>query len=589
MTNAINLEKVSKAVFMGEVKRLYSRIHEIEKYEFRFDIMFSLLSLDIENKQAAGSLNVSIGHVKKMKKWIRENGFNALIHSAKGKEKEKKFTADQVKLICSLYNGNYAKDQDKPRFDFSHFSYQHFLDHLVKPTGDLYFLGIDISYTTLRNILIKNGLRSENTQAFRKEHNSNGRQLGKVYMLGERWELDGKFGDWFGTGEVLCAHNIYCRGISKPIASFFDKEETTYGYMMAFGKAVTKFGVPQFIVSDNRSTFRNVAAVSEEEKYNTRFNDLLDSLGVKYEYSSNANAKPGVERWNATMGERVMVEVVRLGLTTIEELNEWIDDYISFEQGDAVVNADKSKLGAKIPMELYVRHAILVRDKFTITSNNRIVKKKVEYELMKDGQLRTFPKGKQGYFLKDINGQLYAEIDNVRYDLEISINVDKAKYNKDNIRNYVRKVRENGTIRIDSKEYILIQNSGEHVEAATGCDIKISHSEKEMIGQLNAKTYKVIELESYEQKQMIRTRKECKLKYHCMFQYEGFEHVAVKANGRLKYFDDDEKGIFVRYSVDGLYGAVKDERYRVIKRKELDLSIDPVPDSNAAAKRLRNL
>lgn len=93
--------------------------------------------------------------------------------------------------------------------------------------------------------MIANGLISVNTHSYKQQHSSKGRLLGREYAVGESFELDGKFGDWFGTGETYCAYDIYCRELKKPIATYFYKEETIYGYMMAFSKAVTEFGIPQ--------------------------------------------------------------------------------------------------------------------------------------------------------------------------------------------------------------------------------------------------------------------------------------------------------------------------------------------------------
>ncbi len=513
----------------------------------------------------------------------------ALIHGLKGVCKPRKITDEVIKLLCDIFSGQYAKEQDNPLYDFSGYSYSHLLDHLSKSNGDLYFLGIDISYTSLRQLLISNKLFSVNTHAYKEKHGSTGRLLGRDYAVGERFELDGKFGDWFNTGEIYCAHNIYCRGLKKPIATYFDKGETTYGYMMAFLKAVTEFGVPKFVISDNRGTFRNLAATCEKDKYKTRFNEMLDCLGVKYEYTSNPNAKPGVEKWNATMGERLPAEIKRRGIKDVKELNDWIDNYIAFEQGDTFEKADKTMLGRKISRESYLKHAIIQRDSFTITNKHRVLKSNVEYEIMKKGELRTFPKGKQGKFLRDIDGNVFAEIDNIRYELEVAILVPEDKYQKDNVSNYIRKGQINGTVMIDKSNYVLIQNDRSHIEVATGDDVKISQSKTEILGNYKGNMYRIIPLDDYANKDMIHERRECKLKYHCLIKYEGMERVAVTSDNRLKYFEDGVTNIYVRYKGNGIYGKVDNDWYKIIEKKELDQSIDPIPNSNIAAKRLRNL
>lgn len=589
MINTMNKEVWNKEEYMKVVSDLYSLLHKQEIYELKFDVISKLLNYEITNKQAANILKFTIGHVKKIKRAVKNSGYMVLIHGLKGVCKPRKITDEVIKLLCSIFNGQYAKEKNNSLYDFSGYSYAHLLDHLSKPMGDLYFLGIDISYTSLRQLLIANKLFSVNTHAYKEKHSSSGRLLGRDYAVGERFELDGKFGDWFGTGETYCAHNIYCRGLKKPIATYFDKGETTYGYMMAFLKAVTKFGVPKFVISDERGTFKNLRAEKTEDKYKTRFNEMLDCLGVKYEYTSNPNAKPGVERWNATMGERLPAEIKRKGIKDVVELNEWIDNYIAFEQGDAFERADKTMLGNKLSRELYLRHAIIQRDSFTVTSKHRVMKNNVEYEIMKNGDLRTFPKGKQGYFLRDIDGNVFAEIDNVRYELEVAILVPEEKYQKGNVSNYIRKGQINGTIMIDKSNYVLIQNNGSHLEIATGDEVKVSQNKTEICGNYKGNMYKVVPLDEYENKDMIHERRACKLKFHCLIQYEGIERVAVTSDNRLKYFEDGITSIYVRYKEDGLYGKVDDDWYKIIEKKELDQLIDPIPNSNIAAKRLRNL
>lgn len=324
MINTMNKEVWSKEEYMEVVNDLYSLLHKREIYELKFDVISKLLDYKITNNQAANTLGLTSGHVKKIKRAVKKSGYIALIHGLKGVCKPRKITDDVIKLLCDIFSGQYAKEKENPLYDFSGYSYSHLLDHLSKPNGDLYFLGIDISYTSLRQLLMANKLFSVNAHAYKEQHGSSERLLGREYAVGERFELDGKFGDWFGTGEIYCAHNIYYRGLKKPIATHFDKGETTYGYMMAFMKAVRKFGVPNVVISDNRGTFINLGATREEDKYKTRFNELLDCLGVKYEYTSNPNAKPGVEKWNATMGERLPVEIKRRGIKDIEKLNDWI-------------------------------------------------------------------------------------------------------------------------------------------------------------------------------------------------------------------------------------------------------------------------
>ncbi len=113
-------------------------------------------------------------------------------------------------------------------------------------------------------------------------------------------------------------------------------------------------------------------------------------------------------------------------------------------------------------------------------SKQRVMKSNVEYEIMKDGELCTFPKGKQGKFLCDIDSDVFAEIDNARYELEVAILVPEEKL-KDKVSNYVREGQINGTVMIDKSNYVLIKNDGSYLEVVTGDDAKISQNKTEIL------------------------------------------------------------------------------------------------------------
>lgn len=90
-------------------------------------------------------MNITESKIKKIKRVVRENGYMTLIHGLKDVCKTKKITLEIIELFRSLFNRKYVKEQINPLYDFLECLYT----HVSKPEGDLYFLGIKISYTIL--------------------------------------------------------------------------------------------------------------------------------------------------------------------------------------------------------------------------------------------------------------------------------------------------------------------------------------------------------------------------------------------------------------------------------------------------------
>lgn len=575
----------SQEQFEKVLKQYNYRAYKYDNYIDRFQVFKELLEGKITNKVACSTLGLSKSQVKKIKKKVRNEGYKALIHKLKGSQRTKKFSIETIALLVSLYNGSYAREVGDNKYDFSESNYSHFHRHLTSKEGDLNEFGIKISLSHLRTILNNHGFVSVASKRFKKSYSHKGRRLGRRYLPGERWEIDGTFYDWLSTGETRCIHVVYDRGLEAPIAMYMADGETTTGYYGAFAKALSNYGIPKRVIGDRRSSFYNGNKEEVSERYDTRFNNVLDKIGVEYEYSSNSNAKPGVESFNKDLKTNLVNDFKRHGIGTMEEANEYLKKYVLFKQKELNMKKE-DRHGKKINKKIFEDLAIAKKVDLQIGKKGRIYTSKVEYEVFKDDKLVQLPKGTKVQYTESINGNKYLYLNKRRYDLKVSIEVAKETYEQVAVINKELKVKDDMTIRYGGVDYVILKNDGKHIELDTYTKMLYQEREGKRKVFYNGCTYSVVAKEAYAFEYKIRPRKECGVKFHCMIRYDGEDYVLVDNNKKIAYQPDEVNKLLIKYYIDGLYAFSDD--MKVNRLELLSECKEPIPNSYIQAKRYRD-
>lgn len=581
---------------INELEEFKARLIELKypcfKQDFyieRFVVFEQYLNKEILRAQVIEQLNLSVSQVKKIRKKIELFGFGALIHKLKGIKRAHKFDDEVIEMIIKLYNGEYARESNDSKFDFSESNYSHFHRHLTGDNGDLKHFGIKISLSTLARILNKNGFVSVAGKRARDTHDSKGKRLGRVYLPGERWEMDGTFDDWLGDGKVRCAHAIYDRGLEAPVAIYIGDEETTYGYYMAFMFAVGRFGLPQYVVADNRSTFYNVGATEPKFKYDTRFNNMLDRYRIKYDFSSNSNAKPGVEAFNNDLKTNFISDVRRHGMKTVEELNSYAEKYISFKQKPST-SKRVAKFNRKVSSHEFKDYAYISKDERVVQKKGRVIFGTEEYELFKNDELRQLSKGTKVSVTKALNGKQYAVTPHSRYEMQKAIEVEEKQYNRIEVKKYKRSIQENGCIKLKGIEHIILKNNGKHLELETSTKVEIQEKLNGVSAFVDKKKYSVCEKSEYAFKHKIKPRKYCSVRLLCMVRYDGDEYILVDEHKKIAYQTDDVSKLYIKYHLDGLTAFNGDEAVaRLLPKTQYTQLCGLLPNSRYQAKRYREI
>lgn len=583
--NKINDIEVFKAKLIDLKYPCYRQDFYIE----RFIVFEQYLKHEILRSEVMESLNLSVSQVKKIRKKIELFGFGALIHKLKGVKRGYKMDDEVIELIIKLYNGEYAKDHNDPKYDFGNSNYSHYHRHLTWENGDLKEFDIKVSLSTLTRILNANGFVSVAAKRARDTHNSKGKRLERTYLPGERWEMDGTFEDWFGDGKVRCAHAIYDRGLEAPVAVFIDDEETTYGYYMAFMYAISRFGLPRYVVADNRTTFYNANATEPKYKYDTRFDNMLDHYRIKYDFSSNSNAKPGVEAFNGDLKTNFISDVRRHGIKTVEEINEYARKYVSFKQKPK--NSKKaSQFKRKVSNHDFKDYAYVSKENRIVQKKGRIMFGLEEYELFKNGELRQLPKGTKVSVVKALNGRYYVLTKQSRYEMRKATLVEYEDYKRIEVKRSSRRVQENGCIMLGGSEHVILQNNGKHLDLGTGSLVDIEESNAGMRAFVDKKAYSVCKKTDYPFKYKLRPRKYCSVKFLCMVKYDGREYILVDKHKKIAYQTDEVSKLFIRYHLDGLVAFHGDKAVaHLLPKSEYNQLSEKLPNSLYQAGRYREL
>ncbi len=106
----------------------------------------------------------------------------------------------------------------------------------------------------------------------------------------------------------------------------FAPAESTEGYLLLLEDQLKKHGKPLALYTDKHSSFR----VNQEGHKNrlTHFAQVLKDLDVELICANSPQAKSRIERANGTLQDRLIKEMRLQGISTIEEVNEYLPEFI---------------------------------------------------------------------------------------------------------------------------------------------------------------------------------------------------------------------------------------------------------------------
>lgn len=299
-----------------------------EKEARRVYVMDQLLKGVLTVREAAGLLGLSERQVKRLKGGMKKEGVAFLAHKNRGRKPKHALPEEVSALVVSLFQGEYHGA-----------SCPHLAELLAQHHG------IIISPRTVHRILSRRGLLSRTRRKARRR-----RCRERMPQEGLLIQCDGSPFDWLeGRGPKLTLLGAIDDATGKILGLCFRPEEDTLGYFLLFSQVVQNHGVPYSVYSDRHSIFfspkTDKLSIEEElagKKVSlTQLGRALNELGVIHIRSRSPQGRGRIERlWN-TLQSRLVVELRIAGITTCEEANAFLPDFIArYNARFAVAPAD---------------------------------------------------------------------------------------------------------------------------------------------------------------------------------------------------------------------------------------------------------
>lgn len=306
--------------------------------------IYAVIKRLVDNNGNKNKAAISLGYTpryinKLIKKYITE-GKAGFIHKNSGRKPKATIPDNTKKQIIHLYKTKY--------FDYNWF---HFLEKLNEEEN------ISISYTPLRHILSQAGyispLCNKSTRRKKKKELENKKKLtdvDKILVLddhildsvqshprkprakyfGEVIQMDASGLCWFGN-TYSTLHLAVDDSTGTVVGAYFDYQETLFGYYNVLYQILTRYGIPNEFLTDNRTVFsyKSDPNPTDERDTYTQFSYACKTLGISIKTSSIPQKKGRIERFNQTFQNRLPQELRTAHIETIEKANEFLGSYIN--------------------------------------------------------------------------------------------------------------------------------------------------------------------------------------------------------------------------------------------------------------------
>jgi hypothetical protein len=332
----------------GELKRL----HVIQK----------VLERVIKQVEAAEILSLSGRQIRRIVKRIRCEGDRGIVHQSRGRPSNRR-TPDKVKnKVIRLYRAQYK--------DFGPTLASEKLSERD---------GIGISDETLRRWLLEAGdwKRSRKGRKHRQWRE-------RKHHYGEMVQIDGSHHGWFeerGPGCVLMGYIDDATG--KVFARFYDYEGSLPA-MDSFKCYSKKYGLPMKVYLDKHTTYKSTARPTIQDELNqveplSQFERALKELGVEVLHAHSPQAKGRIERLFRTFQDRVVKEMRLRGIRTMEEANQFLEEYLPlYNRRFSVCPKGKDNFHRPLPKGLVLDTILCIkterslRNDFTVAHNRKL-------------------------------------------------------------------------------------------------------------------------------------------------------------------------------------------------------------------------
>lgn len=390
-----------------------------------YQIIKKLVETNGNKKKAAIRLGCTERYVNKLIIKYKDEGKRGFIHKNSGRKPASTFPIEIKDKIINLYKNEY--------YDYN---WTHFVEKLNEVEG------ISITYTPLRNILTKAGfispLCNKSTKRAKKKELEEKKKLTDIdknliiddhilddveahprkpraKYFGELIQMDASGLLWFNN-TFATLHLAVDDSTGTVVGAYFDVQETLNGYYNVLYQILTKYGIPNEFLTDNRTvfTYKSISNPTDEHDTYTQFAYACKNLGISIKTSSIPQKKGRIECFNQTFQKRLPQELRTAKIKTIEEANKFLESYlIKFNNRFALQRKNISSVFESQPSKeiINLNLAILSKRKFDAGSSIKFHNKYYQAVNTTNSMIYNFRKGKAALVIQTFDDRLFVSVD----------------------------------------------------------------------------------------------------------------------------------------------------------------------------------
>jgi len=278
----------------------------------RFDIVSQCIARIITNAEASAKLHLTVRQIQNLKREVRANGEQGVVHGNRGRPSNRKIRADiRSRTVTFL--------KEEKHHDFGP---TFAMEQLQKHEN------IVLSDETIRSIMTSENLwkvRSRRGPAIHRQWRE------RKAMQGELVQFDGSYHDWFEDGTEACLLAAIDDATGQILQAQFEDNEGVAAVFRFWWHYLETQGLPVAISLDKFGTYKlNHKGAVDNPELMTQFQRAMAELGIRVICANSPQAKGRVERLFGTLQDRLVKEM-RLADIDVRKANQFLAEIYLFD------------------------------------------------------------------------------------------------------------------------------------------------------------------------------------------------------------------------------------------------------------------
>ena len=350
-----------------------------QKEQARLETLNRVLEGQLRAREAAMILGVSERHTWRMLAAYRKQGAAAVAHGNRGRRPANATATEIAQQVIELARARYAGA-----------NHTHLTELLEEREG------IDLSRSTVRNILLSAGITSPRRRR-PPRHRVRRRRFPQEGML---LQIDGSIHHWLEDRGPQMALLLAVDDATGTVpGALFHPLEDGHGYFQLLWKIIEREGIPLALYSDHHGVFwythqrreKRDEELAADERKPTQFGRAMRELGIEQVFAWSPQAKGRVERMAGTFQDRLVTELRLAGVRSLEEANRLLEEFLpGYNEKFSVPAVDEGSAYRPLSPEMDLADVLCFKHRRKVARDNTVKYQWRTLQLLPDQDRRSY-------------------------------------------------------------------------------------------------------------------------------------------------------------------------------------------------------